>query len=487
MPSSENATFYPPSLKNAGIIHIIGIGGIGMSSIAEILHELGCQVQGSDMTDNANIERLRHKKIDVFIGHNADNIQKASVVVKSTAIKDSNPEVIAAKDAGLLVIHRAEMLAEIMKLKKSVSIAGTHGKTTTTTMMAALFDAACADASVLNGGVINAYGSNARLGKSDWLIVEADESDGTFVRVPSTIGVITNIDPEHLEHYGSFEVLRQEFKRFIEQLPFFGFGVLCADHTETASVAAEIRNRLVLTYGVESENVDVRASDIKEDVDGASFTIHFSRRIKGGARTIKDVRVNMPGYHNILNALAVLSVGAQVGFSDKVLKTALAAFQGVQRRFTKVGEVDGIRIIDDYAHHPVEIAATLKAARGVANATGGKVIAVVQPHRYTRLHALFNEFTTCFSQADKVIIADVYEAGETPIEGANKQHLVDAVNKTGAVQAIALPSQQVLAEQVAKFATSGDIVICLGAGSITYWARSLADELVALQKQTVSS
>lgn len=475
-----------PSLLQFNPIHIIGIGGIGMSGIAEMLHHHGCEVQGSDIAENDNVKRLMAKGIKVFIGQVKENVKDAALVVKSTAVKENNPEVIAAREAGVQVIHRAEMLAEIMKLKTCISIAGTHGKTTTTTMIAALFDAAKADASVLNGGVINAYGSNARPGKSDWLLVEADESDGTFVRVPSTIGVITNIDPEHLESYGSFEGLKQAFEQFITQLPFYGFGVVCADHKETAALAKKVNSRKVLTYGVESKDADVVASSLQVDVSGTRFDVFISDNVKGGAREITGVHVAMPGYHNVLNALAVLTVGAELGIDDAILKNSLSAFQGVQRRFTKVGEVNGIHIIDDYAHHPVEIAATLKAARGVADAQGGKVIAVVQPHRFSRLKALFKEFSECFDQADKVLVADVYTAGEDPIEGIDQQHLVEAINAHNHVEAIALACKDDLASYVAELASANDIVICLGAGSITYWARSLPEELTLLFKQAVS-
>lgn len=474
-------------LTQLGTIHIIGIGGIGMSGIAEILHSVGCVVQGSDMSENANVQRLRDKGIKVFVGHEAENVQNVAVVVKSTAVKATNPEVVAAQQQGTKVIHRAEMLAEIMKLKNCISIAGTHGKTTTTTMMATLFESAKADPCVLNGGVINAYGSNAKWGKSDWLIVEADESDGTFVRVPSTIGVITNIDPEHMEHYGSFDVLKQAFRNFVEQLPFYGFAVMCADHDETAKLAHTIESRKVLTYGVDATKVDARASNLQVDVDGTCFDVTFSENVEGGERTIQGVRVNMPGHHNVLNALAVLTVGAQLGLSDDVLRQSLAGFQGVQRRFTKVGEVNGISIIDDYAHHPVEINATLKAARGVADSIGSKVIAVMQPHRYTRLSALFDQFVTCFDHADKVLISDVYEAGEPPIEGADKAHLVAAVNEHGVTEAVALANNDEGIEHViAKLAQSGDIVIFLGAGSVTYWARALPESLAELLEKQVA-
>ncbi len=476
-----------PNIKTYGTIHIIGIGGIGMSGIAEILHHNGCNVQGSDMSENANVERLKELGVKVFVGHHAENIKNASVIVKSTAVKDSNPEVAEAIKLGIKVIHRAEILAEIMKLRSCISIAGTHGKTTTTTMMAALFDKAEADASVLNGGVINAYGSNARWSNGDWLVVEADESDGTFVRVPSTVGVITNIDPEHLEHYGSFEALRKAFRNFVTNLPYYGFAVLCADHVETAELAESISSRKILTYGIKSDKADIVASNLQTHVDGTSFDVTFSANVTGGVRVLKNVKVAIPGYHNVLNALSVLAVGAQLGFSDEILQTGLANFQGVQRRFTKVGDINGIQIIDDYAHHPVEINATLSAAQNVAQSTGGKVIAVVQPHRYTRLNALFNDFASCFAHADKVLVAQVYAAGEEPIQGADSTHLVNAINKNGCSEASLLEYQGDLARQIVDIATHGDVVICLGAGNITYWARSLESEISELSKKVVSS
>lgn len=479
----QNVTIPVPSLKTAGVIHIIGIGGIGMSGIAEILHNLGCKVQGSDIAESANVERLRGLGIRVAVGHKAENIDGASVVVKSTAVQEDNPEVAEALGRQVMLIRRSEMLAEIMRLSSAVAIAGTHGKTTTTTMMATLFDAAGTDPTVINGGIINAYGTNARLGKSPWLVVEADESDGTFIQIPATIGVVTNIDPEHMEYYKSFDVLKEAFRNFILRLPFYGFGVVCKDHPVVAEVAASIRQRQVLTYGIDAKDVDARATNISHDVTGSTFNVTFSDRIKGGKRTLKNVKLAMPGRHNVLNSLAAFAVGAQLGFDDKVLQNAFSGFQGVKRRFTKVGEAGGVTVIDDYGHHPTEIAATLHTAKEVQEGTKGKVIAVVQPHRYTRLKSLFKEFSTCFGDADKVVVADVYPAGEKPIAGIDKEHLVAAIEKQGHEGAIALESADRLAKTIHSLVKPGDLIVCLGAGSITYWANALPNELGRIAEQ----
>lgn len=457
---------------NVGILHFVGIGGIGMSGIAEILHNLGYQVQGSDLVESANLDRLRALGIKIIVGHDAANIENASAVVISSAVKPDNPEVIAARANRIPIVRRAEMLAELMRLKMSVSVAGTHGKTTTTSLMAALFDTADLMPTVINGGIINSYGTNARIGSGEWMVVEADESDGTFIRLPSTIAIVTNIDPEHLDYFGNFDNLRKAFLQFIENIPFYGFGVMCIDHPEVQTLIGKVQDRRIISYGF-SPQADVRAVNVRRDSDGQSFDIEIAENKK----VIKDVFLPMYGEHNIRNSLAVACVAQELSISDDVLKSAFAKFGGVKRRFTRTGVVNGITIIDDYGHHPVEIQATLKAARQAISDTDGKVIAVVQPHRYTRLRDLFAQFCTCFNDADTIIIADVYSAGEDPIEGINSDVLVEGLQSAGHRQVLKLDDQKSLAGLVTGKAKSGDIVVCLGAGSISKWANSLPQEM----------
>ena len=396
-----------------GTIHFIGIGGIGMSGIAEVMHNLGYQVQGSDIAQNANVDRLRGLGIKVEVGHRAENLGEARVIVISSAVKPDNPEVLAARKAMMPVVRRAEMLAELMRLKWSIAIGGTHGKTTTTSLVASVLDAAALDPTVINGGIINAYGTNARLGAGEWMVVEADESDGTFTRLPATIAVVTNIDPEHMEFYGEFSKVKAAFRTFVESIPFYGYAVMCIDHPEVQSLLPQLTDRKIITYGL-SPLAQVRGTNVVLDSQGVRFDAVISDRVTGGERTIQGIRLTMFGQHNVLNALAAVSVGAEMGIADAVIREGLAKFGGVKRRFTKVGEVNGITVIDDYGHHPVEISAVLKAAR---TTTKNRVIAVVQPHRYSRLQSLFEEFCTCFNDADHVVVADVYPAGEAPIDG----------------------------------------------------------------------
>ncbi len=466
---------------NIGPIHFIGIGGIGMSGIAEILHNLGYKVQGSDASNNANVKRLESFGIKVSIGHKGENVEGASVVVKSSAVKNENPEIVYARKNSIPVIKRAEMLAEIMHLKNSVAIAGTHGKTTTTTMVTSMFEAAGLDPTVINGGIINAYGTNARLGSGDWLIAEADESDGTFLKLPAQIGIITNIDPEHMEHYGSFDNLRDAFKTFIENLPFYGFGVLCKDHPEVSALAGRVTDRKIITYALDCE-ADIKASNIRFSPEGGSiYDVKISKRITGGEeRIIKDVHLPMPGRHNVSNSLAAISVAVELGFEDKAILKGFRDFAGVKRRFTKTGETNGITIIDDYGHHPKEIIATLNTAKDVIHGSGKKIIAVVQPHRYTRVRDLFGEFCSCFGVADKVVVANIYEAGESPIEGISRDSLVEGIKKQGHKNVIPLPSPEELPKIINEIANPGDIVVCLGAGNITAWANSLPEDMKKL-------
>src|SRR6187455_818503 len=464
--------------REIGPIHFVGIGGIGMSGIAEVLVNLGYAVQGSDASDNYNLDRLRKKGAKVSVGHKAENVDGAEVVVVSTAIKRDNPELMAARERRIPVVRRAEMLAELMRLKSCVAIAGTHGKTTTTSMVAALLDGGNLDPTVINGGIINAYGTNARLGAGDWMVVEADESDGTFLKPPTDVAIVTNVDPELLDHFGTFEAVQDAFRNFVENVPFYGFAVMCIDHPVVQTIVGKIEDRRIITYG-ENPQADARLIDLSPMGGGSKFKVAFRDRKAGTSHEIADIMLPMPGRHNALNATSAIAVAHELGLSDDTIRKALAGFGGVRRRFTRVGEWNGATIIDDYGHHPVEIAAVLRAARESAK---GQVIAVMQPHRYTRLHDLFEQFCTCFNDADAVIVAEVYPAGEAPIAGIDRDHLVAAVRARGHRQVIALPGQTQLAGIVKGLAKPGDYVVLLGAGNITQWAYSLEGELKALGK-----
>jgi UDP-N-acetylmuramate--alanine ligase len=455
-----------------GPIHFIGAGGIGMSGIAEIMLRIGYVVQGSDAKASANTERLEKLGAKIFIGHDAAHVRGASAVVYSTAVKADNPEMIAARSAHIPLVRRAEMLAELMRLQSSVAVGGTHGKTTTTSMIACLMDAGGLDPTVVNGGIINAYGTNAKVGEGDWIVVEADESDGSFLRLKSTVAVVTNIDPEHLDHYGTFDAARKAFRDFVENVPFYGFAVICLDHPEVQALAATVENRRLITYGTNPQ-AEVRATHIAQGPDGARFDVEIAIRGQTPV-TLKDMRLPMAGVHNVLNALAAIAVSRELGVSDADLKTGLAAFGGVKRRFTTTGVSGGVRIIDDYGHHPVEIASVLKAARAV---TEGRVIAVVQPHRFTRLRDLFADFCACFNDADEVIVADVYTAGEQPIAGIDRDALVEGLRRYGHRHALALPNVADLPGIIARDAKAGDVVVLLGAGDITSWAYALPGQL----------
>ena len=462
--------------REIGPIHFVGIGGIGMSGIAEVLCNLGYTVQGSDASDNANVARLREKGITVSVGHKAENVAGADVVVVSTAIKRDNPELMTARAQRIPVVRRAEMLAELMRLKSCVAIAGTHGKTTTTSMVAALLDAGGIDPTVINGGIINAYGTNARLGAGDWMVVEADESDGTFLKLPADVAIVTNVDPEHLDHFKTFDAVQDAFRAFVENVPFYGFAVMCIDHPVVQALVGKIEDRRIITYGVNPQ-ADVRLVDLSPANGGSRFKVVFRDRKSGATHEISDITLPMPGRHNASNATAAIAVAHELGISDEAIRKAIAGFGGVKRRFTRTGEWNGVTIIDDYGHHPVEIAAVLKAAR---ESTSGKVIAVVQPHRYTRLQSLFEEFCTCFNDADAVIVADVYPAGEAPIEGIDRDHFVLGLRAHGHRDVLPLPQAADLAGIVKRLAKSGDLVVCLGACNITQWAYALPNELKAL-------
>ena len=462
------ATKLPTQL---GAIHFVGIGGIGMSGIAEVLINHGYTVQGSDLKPSKITERLERLGARVFIGQRAENLEGAEVVVVSTAIKPGNPERDAARAMGLPVVRRAEMLAELMRLKSNIAVAGTHGKTTTTTMVATLLDAGGVDPTVINGGIIHAYGSNARMGQGEWMVVEADESDGSFNRLPATIAIVTNIDPEHMEHWGDFDALRQGFLDFVSNIPFYGLAVCCTDHPEVQSLVGKIADRRVVTYGFNAQ-ADVRAVNLHYKGGVA----HFDVELRSEDMVIEGCTLPMPGDHNVSNALSAIAVARHLGMKNAEIRTALANFKGVNRRFTKVGEVGGVTIIDDYGHHPVEIAAVLKAAR---QATEGRVIAVHQPHRYTRLHSLFEDFCACFNEADVVAIAEVFAAGEDPIEGASRDDLVAGLVAHGHRHARAILDEDDLERLVREQARPGDMVVCLGAGTISTWAQGLPARLEA--------
>jgi UDP-N-acetylmuramate--alanine ligase len=458
-----------------GTLHFVGIGGIGMSGIAEVLLNLGYSVQGSDLKDGPILDRLRGLGAKIFIGQKAENIGDARVVVISSAIKPGNPELDEARARSLPVVRRAEMLAELMRLRQNVAIAGTHGKTTTTSMVAALLDAGGVDPTVVNGGIIQAYGSNARLGTGDWMVVEADESDGTFVKLPATVAIVTNIDPEHLDHYGDFDGVRDAFLSFVSNIPFYGLAVCCIDHPEVQALIGKIDDRRVVTYGF-SRQADVRAENLRWENGAGVFDVVI--RKADDFDRIEGLTLPMPGEHNVSNALAAIAVARELKIGDAAIRRGLEGFKGVKRRFTKVGEWRGVAIIDDYGHHPVEIAAVLKAARA---ATTGRLIAVHQPHRYTRLSDLFAEFCGCFNDADVVAIADVYSAGETPIPGVSRDALVGGLRAHGHRGVRALDGPEGLATLVAAEAKPGDMVVCLGAGTITAWAHALPGDLAAME------
>ena len=462
--------------RETGPIHFVGIGGIGMSGIAEVLINLGYTVQGTDAAESANVKRLRDKGAKISVGHSAGALGDAAVVVVLTAIKRDNPELIAARAKRLPVVRRAEMLAELMRLKSCVAIAGTHGKTTTTSLVAALLDAGGVDPTVINGGIINAYGTNARLGAGDWMVVEADESDGTFLKLPADVAIVTNVDPEHLDHFVTFEAVQEAFRAFVENVPFYGFAVMCTDHPVVQLLVGQLTDRRIITYG-ENPQADVRLSALDHSHGQSRFSVIFRDRAGAVSHAIDDLALPMPGRHNALNATAAIAVAYELGIGDDLIRRALAEFGGVRRRFTRTGEWNGVPIIDDYGHHPVEIAAVLRAAR---ETNAGRVIAVMQPHRYSRLASLFEQFSTSFNDADTVIVAHVYPAGEAPIAGADRDALVQALRAHGHRQVIPLEGPQDLARMLKRLAQPGDIVVCLGAGNITQWAYALPQELTAL-------
>ncbi|GAA4764579.1 UDP-N-acetylmuramate--L-alanine ligase [Stakelama sediminis] len=469
-----------------GTIHFIGIGGIGMSGIAEVMHNLGYSVQGSDIAESYVVQGLRDYGIPIAIGHKPENLGDAAVVVTSTAVKRGNPEVEAALERRIPVVRRAEMLAELMRLKSTVAIAGTHGKTTTTSMVAALLDAGGIDPTVINGGIINQYGSNARLGDSDWMVVEADESDGSFLRLDGTFAVVTNIDPEHLDHYGSFDAVKNAFIEFVENVPFYGAALLCLDHPEVQAIIPRVRDRRIVTYGFAGQ-ADIRGVNVTPVPGGNRFDVMVRDR-DGETRTIEGIELPMPGRHNVQNALAAIGVAIELGCDDAVIANGFARFGGVKRRFTKVGEVDAgegapVTIIDDYGHHPVEIRAVLAAA---CEGGQGRVIAVMQPHRYSRLGELMDDFAQAFNDADAVLVTPVYAAGEQPVEGVDAETLVANIRRRGHRSVATVDGADDLAQRLADMIRPGDQVICLGAGDITKWAAGLADAIASVRTEAAA-
>lgn len=457
-------------------IHFCGIGGIGMSGIAEVLHNLGYAVQGSDIAQNANVIRLVEIGIPVLIGQSSNNLGEATVVVVSSAIKPNNPELMAARQRHIPVVQRAEMLAELMRLKWAIAVGGTHGKTTTTSLIAAMLDTAGIDPTVINGGIINAYGTNARLGEGEWVVVEADESDGTFIKLPATIAVVTNIDPEHMDFYGSFDEVRKAYVSFVANIPFYGLAVLCIDHPEVQSLIPKISDRKIIKYGFNAQ-ADIRADNLTTSEGCSEFDIIFSGRSSMAGTRLEKVSLPMVGKHNVQNALAAVAIAQEMNAPAEKIRKGLAAFSGVKRRFTVTGRVNGITVVDDYGHHPVEISAALAAAR---ESTKKRVIAVVQPHRYSRLKDLFEDFCTCFNDADTVVVADVYSAGEKLIKGIDRDSLINGLRSHGHRDVLPLEDGENLSNLIQDIATDGDLVICLGAGDITIWANDLPNKLSAL-------
>lgn len=460
-----------------GRIHLVGIGGIGMSGIAEILHNMGYEVSGSDQSDNANVKRLKKLGIKVFKGHGEENVVGASVLVKSTAVSYANPEVVAARNHKIPVVKRSEMLAELTKLKSTIAVAGSHGKTTTTSILAHLFETADLMPTVINGGIINSYGSNAKLGKGDWLIAEADESDGTFIKIPATVGIITNIDPEHMDYWQDVSRIYNAFEEFLDKLPFYGFGILNKDHDKVREIYEKVKDRRIYTYSMSDKTASVYATNVKQKKAETSFTATLSPYLTGQDKPLKvDFTISALGLHNISNALSVIAVGVAVGIEIDVIMKAISSFSGVKRRFTVLGKVKSATFVDDYAHHPVEIKATLNAARQYMSGKEGKVIAVMQPHRYTRLEGLFEEFSECFIDADETIITEMYSAGEQPIAGVDQFALADAIKRNKG-KAVALESDSNLVNILEEKISKGDIVIFMGAGTITNYAYDIYEEL----------
>ncbi|WP_375359066.1 UDP-N-acetylmuramate--L-alanine ligase [Candidatus Tisiphia endosymbiont of Neophilaenus lineatus] len=455
-------------------IHFIGIGGIGMSGIAEILHNLGYKVQGSDIAENYNTKRLENNGIKVFLGHQGQNVTNVSYVVVSSAINKDNPEIQEALHRKIPIIRRAEMLAKLMRLKYSVAISGSHGKTTTTSLVACLFEAAGLCPTLINGGIVNSKSTNAYLGSGNYLIAEADESDATFIHIPATVAVITNIDSEHLDFYHDFDSLIQAFRSFITNLPFYGFAVVCIDHQAVRKLVNDIVERRIITYGIDSDDANIQAFNLDSDIESSTFDVRISLPNVNGVTTIERITLPTPGRHNILNALAAIAIAVELDFGIKIIKNGFNSFKGIKRRFTKVAEYNNATIIDDYAHHPEEVKATLATARNIANKRKSKVIAIFQPHRYSRVKYLFDDFVTCFSDADQLYITDIYAAGEQPIDGITGRNLVNKIKNTKSHAMVSfIENHEDIAGIIAKEAMPNDIIIMMGAGSISTWVNNV--------------
>ncbi len=457
-----------------GTFHIIGIGGIGMSAIAEILMDKGYSVQGSDQKDSANVKRLRTKGVRVFIGHDAVNLVGARQIVISSAVKDGNPELEAARNRGLPIIRRAEMLAELMRLYSTISVTGTHGKTSTTSIIAHILTSAGVDPTVITGGIIQDWGTNARLGNGPWMVVEADESDGTFVRLPSQIGVVTNADPEHLDYFGSVGKMNAAYEDFMRNVPFYGLLIACVDHPVVAEMITKLDlrrdGRRLFTYG-RSQNADIRLVSMTAEGAAIILDVELGARVTGEApRRLSGLRLNAPGLHNAMNALAAIGVAIATGVNDENIRTALANYSGVKRRFQLTGQWNGVSIFDDYAHHPVEIASVLEAARAGAK---GRVVAVFEPHRYSRIRSLYADFCSCFKNADSVIVAPLYTAGESPVDGIDQHTIAEGIRKAGHGSVLAIDDPRELTTLIQRYGKAGDMVICVGAGTSTEWANAL--------------
>ena len=461
------------SPKNLGIIHFIGIGGIGMSGIAEILFQSGYHVQGSDLKQSNNTNRLEKLGIKVYIGQKKSNIIDAKIIVVSTAISEKNEEFIAAKKMFLPIVHRSEMLGELMRLKQSIAIAGTHGKTTTTSLIAKMIEENGMDPTIINGGIISSLDSNARLGKGEWMVVEADESDGSFSKLNPTAAIITNIDIEHLDYHKNEDNLENAFYNFVSSIPFYGFVCLCIDNPRTQRLISKLENKKVITYGM-SANADIRATNIYYQNNQMNFSLNIKNN-KEFEENVYKIEFSMIGMHNIQNALATIATGIELKIPLTKIKNTLKNFTGVERRFQKVGNFKNTTIIDDYGHHPVEINSALSAARFLAPES--KIIAIFQPHRYSRLKDLFNDFCSCFNKADYVFLLDVYAAGEKSIKKFESINLEKGLADYGHKNVLYIQNQNLLAKNLLKLIQPNDLIICLGAGSITKIANSLEEEL----------
>lgn len=457
--------------KNDMVIHFIGIGGIGMSGIAEILHSLGYIIQGSDKKNSQNIERLEKLGIKVFIGHNSQNVENADIIVYSSAINSLNPELVKAKELKLPCLSRAEMLSQIVRFKKSVVVSGSHGKTTVTSLCAAILEMANFNPTVVNGGIINAYKTNAKLGTGDWAVIESDESDGSFVQFFPTVAIITNIDHEHILHYGNFENLKNAFRTFLNNLPFYGIGIVCIDDENVLDVVKNITDRKIITYSIEKDSM-FKAINILKTAKGATFDVLHNKEL------IKDFSITLMGDHNIKNAVAAIAMAYELQIDMTIVRSTLSTFTGVNRRFTKVGKIGDTLVIDDYAHHPTEIKALLKAAK---QKVSGKVTIICQPHRFTRLNILFKEFCGCFENADRIIILPVYKADDLESAEINSSNLYEKLKETKK-EVLFANDQNELTKilegfEINKEFKSDDIIIFAGAGNISKWAHEIVSKI----------